>query len=94
MGRLRPVGDEGRQLGGRVHARQSHDDGMAAAGPPVDERHPPAGRQRAKHVLEGVDGADGPAREGDDLVVIPQPAPPGIGRLQDVRHEDAAVGTR
>ncbi|MFM8708898.1 MAG: hypothetical protein ACKOHK_12695 [Planctomycetia bacterium] len=53
--------DEVRQLRGRVHAREPHEDFLAAAAATVYERHPPARRQ-----LDATTSTTAAAAQADD----------------------------
>ena len=91
---LRPGFLGGHELGElrrAVQAGQSHHGLHAPAGATKHHGHTPSRRQGAEHVLERVDRAHRSARERNDLVVIPQPAAIGIGRLENVRHHHAAI---
>ena len=87
-----PAARQREELRRRVHSRQPHEQLLAPPAPAEDERHLPARGQGAEDVLERVHRAHRAARERHDLVVVPQPAPPGVGRLEDVRDHHLAVG--
>ena len=89
---LRLALDDIRQIRSGMHASQPDENLLTAATAAIHQRHTPAGRQRAEHILECIDGADTAARQRHHFVVVSQPALPGIGRFEDVRHDHATVG--
>ena len=75
-----------------VDAGEPHENVVAFSVAAIAQRHAPALGKDAQHVLEAVGRGDGPAGEADDLVVVAQPAAIGVGGVENIGDDDAAVG--
>ncbi len=73
---------------------QPHEDLVAFTLPKIDQRNPPALRISAERVLERIGAGDWSPAEFDDLVAISQTAAEGIGRFEDIRHDDRSTFVR